>query len=311
MLINPFIQRKTIRSPENFIGRKNEVRQILQRVAQQNSVGILGNRRIGKSSLLYYLYQKGNEYLRDVDKKVYHFLYLSGQDSEVNSKKDFMFNILKEIDIDHTKEDFESNPDKVFRNGLKTYAKKKCLILLLDEFEEWTNADSFEDRFFKNLRFFCEQSWLTLITSSRKGLKDLTNEGNLTSPLWNIVYDVEIGEFSTQEMADFLLHYWNKDQLNATETEWDFLLDYPSLHPLILQIVSYWVLENRHLKLERKGLLQEIEKEIDSYFRDEMDNIKKWLYREIKQDNIRKTTKWIGDNLNNLNPLKGVINIKK
>jgi AAA+ ATPase superfamily predicted ATPase len=56
---NPFICRGKIEAPNLFWGRSEEIRDIKTRLATMQSVSIVGERRIGKSSLLYHFYIKG------------------------------------------------------------------------------------------------------------------------------------------------------------------------------------------------------------------------------------------------------------
>ncbi len=56
---SPFTNRTTITAPEDFVGREEELAAILGRLRTLQSSSIVGERRIGKSSLLYHLAQTG------------------------------------------------------------------------------------------------------------------------------------------------------------------------------------------------------------------------------------------------------------
>ncbi len=49
---NPFTNRGPVTNPEDFFGRKDELATILTRLQSLQCVSIVGERRIGKSSLL-------------------------------------------------------------------------------------------------------------------------------------------------------------------------------------------------------------------------------------------------------------------
>jgi hypothetical protein len=55
--MNPFTFGNPIKEPERFIGRKVEIRQIVNRLlsSAHESTSVIGERRIGKTSLLYHL----------------------------------------------------------------------------------------------------------------------------------------------------------------------------------------------------------------------------------------------------------------
>jgi hypothetical protein len=69
-MTNPYIWKTTITNPECFFGRKEEVEDIYDRINSEDpqSVAVVSERKMGKSSLLYYLYHKKEEYLRDPEK---------------------------------------------------------------------------------------------------------------------------------------------------------------------------------------------------------------------------------------------------
>jgi len=52
---NPFVNRSMIKTPGEFVGRAREVKSILDRVVKMQCSSVVGERRIGKSSLLYYI----------------------------------------------------------------------------------------------------------------------------------------------------------------------------------------------------------------------------------------------------------------
>ncbi len=55
---NPFSNRAMIKNPDEFFGRKNELTTIFSRLSNLQSCDVSGERKIGKSSLLYYIFLK-------------------------------------------------------------------------------------------------------------------------------------------------------------------------------------------------------------------------------------------------------------
>jgi ABC-type phosphate/phosphonate transport system ATPase subunit len=76
---NPFTNRSTIRNEHDFVGREQEITNILSRVRNGDSVSVVGDQRIGKSSLLYHLFLTGNKRLDDAAKIRFKFIYLDLQ----------------------------------------------------------------------------------------------------------------------------------------------------------------------------------------------------------------------------------------
>ena len=78
---NPFMNRGVITDPNDFFGREEQVNEIFTRLQGMQSSSIVGERRIGKSSLLYYLTQTGPQRLGDA----YRFFYLDIQDAHFHT----------------------------------------------------------------------------------------------------------------------------------------------------------------------------------------------------------------------------------
>ena len=93
-----------------------------------------------------------------------------------------------------------------------------------------------------------------------------------------------VGEFIVSDIVDevtlFLTHYWT-GELQPTPEEQAFLISYCSRHPLVMQVVSYWVLQNRVLCLNEMALKQGIERELSSYFRGKNQLIARWLKKKV------------------------------
>ncbi|MGH9843337.1 MAG: hypothetical protein ACREEM_31745 [Blastocatellia bacterium] len=69
-MTNPFTTRGMIRDPRQFFGRRAELDRLLDRLRTMQSVSIVGERCIGKSSLLFRLSQLDDQ-LREPTRVVY------------------------------------------------------------------------------------------------------------------------------------------------------------------------------------------------------------------------------------------------
>lgn len=310
MEYNPFTNRNMIRKEAEFVGRTRELNDIFPRLQTGNCVSIVGDRRIGKSSLLYHIYLTGQQRLGSN----YKICYLSLHDPTMKKPHGFAKGILAAAEVPFEVVPLKNHPLIMLGRCLKQHPQQ--VIVLLDEFEKITQyPDLFNDDFFEGLRHFCEERYLTLVTASRKSLKTLTNNGDLSSPLWNIFANTRLGEFVYEDHLDevslFLTTFWD-DRLQPTEEEMEFLIAHPSHHPLVMQVVSYQLLQNRLHGFADWKIQENIELELQSYFRNHEDKVKKWLKQDRPKllDNISWTTEYIGKQFKNLSPLKGLANIK-
>lgn len=81
-----------VTDPADFIGRAEQREEICTRLDKMESASIVGERRIGKSSLLYQLALTG---ARRIEDGQYRFFYLDMQDARFDTAAGFFRAILK------------------------------------------------------------------------------------------------------------------------------------------------------------------------------------------------------------------------
>jgi hypothetical protein len=184
----------------------------------------------------------------------------------------------------------------------------------MDEFEKLAEKpERFTDDFFNALRAFANLRKMAIITTSQHTLRELTETQGLTSSLWNLFMVQPLGEFVISDIVDevtlFLTRFW-RSELQPSAQEQAYLISCCSRHPLVMQVVSYWVLRNREMGLSELALAEEIVKELSSYFRDKQERIKKRFgTKGLKAfTNLVWTTDQIGKIVKNLSPFSIQIN---
>jgi uncharacterized protein len=302
---NPFTNRSIILDPDQFIGRKYQIEDILNRVKNGDSVSIVGERRIGKSSLQYHLMQKGNSTLHD---EQLMFKYVDLTDPRFNTPEKFCMEVGKLFGVECS---------SAITNALihladvieKLNENRKTPVFLLDEFEKITEKPQvFTNAFFDALRSFANRHLAVFITAGQHTLSDLWRMQQLTSPFFNIFYTLSLDEFEVSDMAndvqEFLDRFWLQ-RLAPSGEELALLVSYCSRHPLVMQVVSYWVFENRKLQLGESALKEKIEDELKGYFPSAADSIRKWLRKDLSRHltGLNKTAEQIGAIVKNLSPL--------
>jgi hypothetical protein len=202
---NPYIIKAMIPlESDMFFGRQAEMRRIKERLCagSPQGVSIIGERRIGKSSLAFRLFQ----HLNTCDNIIALFLDCDGIAEQCRSKdqffkllnleaKEVLMDRLDGLDLPAPGENgfFESYSS--FKDFIKLCGKKKRIktIIFIDEFEH-LSTNKFADRgFFSNLRSLAVDpgNHLAFCTVSQKELDQLAHQSILTSNFWNI-FDVEI-----------------------------------------------------------------------------------------------------------------------
>ncbi|KCZ72415.1 ATPase [Candidatus Methanoperedens nitroreducens] len=283
---NPFLNRVMIKNPDEFFGRKNELRAIFSRLSNLQSSDVYGERKIGKSSLLYYIFLKIPEKLGND----YKIAYIDLQGAECQTVEGFLRYCLREVGLNPEVINPSNSHNKnlmVFSESVRELRKKNKPVLLIDEFERIIKRPEFDNDFFDTMRSLGNNGDIAYVTASLHSLKTLCIEGHFTSPLYNIFSEVPLGLLSPEETIEFLSA--KREGIEFTEKEIEFIKEIANNNPLHLQIACYHVFENKRHKWDEKKLRKKIEKEFknfdDKWARKERGIIKggKSLFNWIKE----------------------------
>ncbi|MEG3848521.1 ATP-binding protein [Microcoleus sp. herbarium19] len=164
---NPFIpQHGKIDNPRWFFGREREIRRVFETLNSGSSVAIIGERAIGKSSLLQAIYREAPNQLRHPRQPIYIDLQI------VCDENDFY------VDLCH-----KAGIEKAKGSDLSRALESNPLLLLLDEVEnmKW---DGFTNPTRSLLRGLTEgyNPPLRLVIAARTSLDILFPGKNMTSP---------------------------------------------------------------------------------------------------------------------------------
>ena len=127
-LPNPFHTRGRINDPTQFFGRERLVREVREALRKRSSLALLGERQIGKSSLLYFLWATRAEWLPGAD---LHYIDLQS----VLDTEDFCETILKRLNASG------NTPRDLKRVIEARIAAQQDVILMLDEVERLRGGD--------------------------------------------------------------------------------------------------------------------------------------------------------------------------
>ena len=213
IVANPFQAGGKLRDTRHFVGRESEIRQILSRVANMDSVSVVGPRRIGKSSLLHHIVASGQQRLSES----YHFHYLDLQ--PLDSAEEF-YNLACEV--------IAGKQGRIYED-LKTAIEGKKIVLCLDEFEKSVEAD-FGAEFFDEMRSLAQTGNLALVIASKAQLNQIyLRYQGLTSGFPNIFTKVEIGELTEADARALVAkpNCFNSQEVN-------FIINLAGRHP-------YWI----------------------------------------------------------------------
>jgi hypothetical protein len=233
---NPYKPGGMVTDPEVFFGRREELRTLRTRLAQRQSTSVVGMRRIGKSSLLYHLVQQPE---LPTDRRC-ALVSLDLQDARCHTAAGFLGHALNWLNAQcGSAYDFSRVTSLTgFADAVDHFAADGVHpVLCLDEFEEFTRrTDQFNDDFFETLRSLAQAGKLAFVTASQRPLEDLTHEGNLTSPFYNIFIQVDLGLLEPEAAEELARVPFERTGIMTTSADRALALELGGRHPFYLQM---------------------------------------------------------------------------
>jgi len=209
---NPYLNRVMIANPSEFFGREREVRRIYSRLdaPRPQSISIVGDRRIGKSSLLYHIYRARNrkQYMTNHEEAIFVYLDFQ-QDLEFDVPRfiDFVFNMFSyesKSERDYTQR--ERTLDELKNVIQQLHDEGKRIVILMDEFEVITRNPRFEGQFFSLLRALANSYRVAYVTSSHEDLQKMCHNKDISdSPFFNIFSNLILRPFSREEALELIV----------------------------------------------------------------------------------------------------------
>jgi hypothetical protein len=250
---NPYLSRGPVRSQEMFFGRQGELREIANFLKGNQSVSIVGPRKIGKTSLLFHLMRpRVSEYLGIAAGTLicYWDCEVLGGESAAEVFQQFVAELRAEVESRGLPEEpaletacvspsrlaFEDAVRALNRRGLQ-------VVMILDEFERLSANPQLDVNFFNALRSIAGRFQLVFLTASASPLIDLTYSGrsqeNLSSPFFNIFAPVFLGLLPEKDARDLIFQPSRRAGKPFPLEIQNFLYEYSGGHPLILQVACF------------------------------------------------------------------------
>jgi len=299
-ITNPYTNKSMLRHDSDmFFGRAEEMRRIEGLLETENpqSVSIVGERRIGKSSMANRVYHKFKTaentlavYL-DCDK-------LAG----VCKSRDGFFRILNDEfaealrDAPEIGENLEDEGERLFRDyrSARRFIQRQArnglkFVIFLDEFEHLPERKFADDDFFSNLRYLANDPKLRLafVIISQKNLRDLTHqhEGFKSSGFWNIFKTETIGLLDETEISRLRTYGFVKNSLSLEAGEIEKIHYYAGNFPFFNQMVCEQIFEAKvhGTKFNESRLKSDIRPHYETLWRYRTEREKELLVESLKK----------------------------
>jgi predicted Ser/Thr protein kinase len=210
MYRNPYLNRVAIRDPRQFYGRRREIAKIFSRIgaSRPQSISIVGDRRIGKSSLLNQIFHSEVRAQHFDDQGQYVFLFIDLQQRRHISPDDLFQDVFSQL-ADALGEEAVAGIAPSFDGMRKVLARLrdagKRLIILFDEFDAVTTNRRFDLDFYSFLRAAANNYDVAYVTSSNRDLQELCHTALIAdSPFFNIFTNVYLRAFAPAEARQLI-----------------------------------------------------------------------------------------------------------
>jgi tRNA A-37 threonylcarbamoyl transferase component Bud32 len=254
---NPFYSRQRIRDLDCFHGRQWEIESLYSAIITHQCRSLVGERKLGKSSLLTAVAQPAMMERYGLDPARTLFLYLDLEGMASAEREDFWIEVLDRLGTvlqpGHLLEQVEQLLDG---RGLRFTMVRRLLrrvrdagldlVLTLDEFEGLARNPSFEPDFYGELRSLAGELGIVYLTASKRGLYELTyhHTDTLSSPFFNIFSELVLGLMPGEEARGLLATLSQQGHgPGFCEEEIDLALELAGPHPFFLQIAGFHLYE--------------------------------------------------------------------
>ncbi|MCB0166359.1 MAG: protein kinase [Anaerolineae bacterium] len=309
---NPYVSRGPVRAADMFIGRSRQLTELAAFLRSNQSVSIVGPRKIGKTSLLFHLMraQVWPSLRLDTDNL---FVYLDcsvlNEGGQVEIFGQFAAEIAASLDernlppeptldkaIDTpTRRSFEGAIRRLNQKGLR-------VVLVLDEFEQLSRNPELDVHFFNALRAAAGRYQLVFLTASVQPLIDLTFSGRsqeiLSSPFFNIFAQLFLGLMLEEEARQLIREPSGQVGIDFPGWTEKFLYDLAGGFPFALQVVCFYACETPRdqAEIERRAV-----RELNAHFQYYWHTLTK-----IEQNTLARAPVITTDEANEIN-LRGIL----
>ena len=215
---NPFIPLTgVIEDPELFFNRQQEIREIFDIFNSGASVALVGERGIGKSSLLKAICREAANNLVESRKPIYLNL------QNIENDDDFYSYLCDELGFKETIRGYKLT---------RRLKKEEKILLAIDEIETIVTND-FDSQIPAHLRGLAAgmNAPIRLIMAGKQSLEELYQNEGLTSPLMNICLTVDIDVWDEPTIQAFIAERTAPTSVTFSENTIADLVDKSKGHP--------------------------------------------------------------------------------
>ncbi|MBI4200348.1 MAG: hypothetical protein HY535_07745 [Chloroflexi bacterium] len=256
--LNPFTYGNPISDPRRFYGRSRELEQVFSRLRDPEfeSTSVVGEHRMGRSSLLLHTAHPDVVRQRGLDPNTYIFVYAHLDVIPSTGTPARFYNyVLRRIgSVIRDQELADLLRQLSQREAVDAYdledlfdlvdRKELYIVLLLDDFENIASNPNFGPEFYYGLRSLAIHHHLALVTASMSDLVDLSRTDTIrASPFFNIFATINLQPFSTADIQAMRAGSLEGSSVSFTDADVDQVVRFAGRQPFFLQIAFHFLFE--------------------------------------------------------------------
>lgn len=257
-MTNPYVSRGPVRNPSLFFGRVHELDEISAFLKGNQSISVVGPRKIGKTSLLFHLMRPETQEklgLGESSLFVYMDCEVLGESDHDDIFGQFAWELSaalaeRKLPAEPALEEATARPNRLaFERAIRRLNQRNLRVaLLLDEFERLSTNPHLDVNFFNALRSAAGRYQLAYITASARPLIQLTYSGKsqeiLSSPFFNIFAPLFLGLLPEAEARSLICGPSSDQGASFPPGLEDFIYHLAGGHPLGLQVACFYAFDN-------------------------------------------------------------------
>ncbi len=243
---NPYQFLKPVFRPGEFFDRRAILARLARALLARRSVQLVGQYRIGKSSILRYMEANKREFCDD--DSIIPIYYDLAHRADLKSEDDFyahIWRLTSQALVAHGEPQAALEPGVNLEDaeGFDAYIDRwvtregYCPVFLLDEFGAIARNENFGQDFNRHLRSASNQ--LPFVVVARYSLAEYSLPSLADSPLWNVLETINVGLLEDRAAADEIIRApAERVGLRWAEEAERFIYTRGGQHPRFLQMAA-------------------------------------------------------------------------
>jgi uncharacterized protein len=240
---NPYQNRNAIKSADQFYGRRRQLARVTRLILGHQSVSILGERRVGKSSVLNALMFEPFRLKLGLPEQL-RFVPLDLQYISGGTEDDFLDYLLRRISKVLRLPPPEPGYGALAAVAEEAAAQGKCISILMDEFEALVYNKKITPGLFARLRAWVSYYQIPVVIASQEGsLEPVLRTDDVGSSFLNLFLPEYVGPLTSEEAQELIRTPATLAGMEFTDTEVNLALQLGGFHPMLLQIACYHIFD--------------------------------------------------------------------